>query len=166
MSYFIIIRGPLGSGKTTIADKVAEKINAKHFDVDKVLEDNDLYTEEEEGYVSQKDFLKANSLVIDEAREALQKGQPVIFDSNFYWKSQIEDLIEKLDFPHFEFTLNAPLDVCIKRDENRKVSQGKDAAIVVHEKTSEFTYGVEIDTTKGIGESVDEIVLYLPEKRE
>jgi len=57
-----------------------------------------LTKDKEDGYVSQKSFLKANKIVIPSVKKKLQQGIPVVFDGNFYWKSQIEDLIEKLPF--------------------------------------------------------------------
>lgn len=69
-----------------------------------------------------------------------------IFDGNFYWKSQIDDLIQRLDYPHYVFTLKAPVEVCIERDKERGETHGADAARVVHKKVSSFDYGVIIDT--------------------
>ena len=42
MSYFIIIRGPLGIGKSTIAKALAEILKAEYIAIDKVLEENGL----------------------------------------------------------------------------------------------------------------------------
>ena len=38
MKKVIIIRGPLGSGKTTISKLIADKINANYYSIDNVLE--------------------------------------------------------------------------------------------------------------------------------
>ncbi len=40
MSFYIIIRGPLGCEKTTISKKLAEEIEVKYFSIDKVLDEN------------------------------------------------------------------------------------------------------------------------------
>jgi shikimate kinase len=34
MEYFVIIRGPLGVGKTTIAKRLAKQLNAKYISID------------------------------------------------------------------------------------------------------------------------------------
>lgn len=164
MSYYIIIRGPLGCGKTTISEKLAGIIKAKYFAVDRVLDEHNLTSDKEDGYISQKSFRKANEIIANEAIGVLQKGQPIIFDGNFYWKSQIDDLISRLDFPHYVFTLKAPVEVCIDRDSKREKTHGKDAAVVVHAKSTEFTYGIEIDVTKSLDECVEEIISYLPKR--
>jgi len=93
----------------------------------------------------------------------LDSGKPVVFDGNFYWKSQIDDLIKRLDFPHYVFTLKAPLSVCIKRDINREKTHGKDAVEAVYKKSTEFDYGIIINNgNKNIKRTIKEIITYLP----
>lgn len=157
MSFYLIIRGPLGSGKSTISEKLTQELNAKRFAVDDVLEEHNLIEDKEDGYISQKSFKKVNEIVETEARATLEKGTSVIFDGNFYWQSAIEDLISRLPYPHEVFTLHAPLEVCIERDSKRTPSHGEDATTVVFNKTMSFEYGVPIDATKSVEESVAEI---------
>lgn len=145
MTYYIIIRGPLGIGKSTIAENLSKKLKAKHFAIDKILDENNI-EEWEEGYVSQKSFIKANEIAVQRAKKYLEKGIPVVFDGNFYFKSQIEDLIKRLNFPHYVFTLKAPLKVCVDRDNQRSKIYGKDAAKAVYKKSLEFSYGTIINT--------------------
>jgi len=162
MSYFIIIRGPLGSGKSTIAKKLAESIKAKYISIDQLLEENDLTQDKEEGYISQKSFLKDNEIVISQAKKVLEQGRPVIFDGNFYWHEVIEDLINKLDYHHYIFTLKVSLRVCLERDKNRSQSYGVDTVKAVYEKTTEFDYGIIIDAAQSLNQSVEEILANLP----
>ena len=95
MSYYIILRGPLGSGKTTIAKQLAQQLQARHFAVDDMLERSKIPITHEDGYISQETFLRVNNWMIAEAETLLDDGTPIIFDGNFYWKSQIDDLIER-----------------------------------------------------------------------
>lgn len=162
MTYYIIIRGPLGCGKSTISEKLSKLLPAKYFAVDRVLEEHGLEDEWEADYISQKSFQKANEIITPPAQKILTSGQPVIFDGNFYWQSQIEDLISRLDFPHYVFTLKAPLEVCIERDKNRPKTHGEDAARAVFKKSTEFDYGIIINITKPLNECIDEIISYLP----
>jgi predicted kinase len=138
MTYYIIIRGPLGSGKSTIAEKLSKILNAQYIQIDRIIDNTDLEKDKEEGYISQKSFLKANKIIIPKIKEFLRNGQIVILDGNFYWKSQIDDLIKKLKYNHYIFTLKAPLKVCIERDSKRNKTHGKDAAKVVYTKSTEF----------------------------
>lgn len=161
MSYFVIIRGPLGSGKTTISKKLSKKIDGTHIHVDRVLDEHQLTSDTEDGYISQKSFLKVNEIIVPGALTAIKKRTPVIFDGNFYWKSQIDDLIKKIDAPHHVFTLKVPLGLCIQRDKERGLSHGKDAAEAVFMKTRTFTYGSEIDGRGTEEETIQDILVFL-----
>lgn len=164
MSCYIIIRGPLGSGKTTLSQVLAKSLNSEHIAIDDILDEHGLTNDKEDGYVSQKSFLKANEIAIQKAAAFLESGTSVIFDGNFYWRSQIEDLVKRLDCPHTIFTLKAPLELCIERDSKRKNPHGPDAAGAVFEKVSEFTYGIEIDATRPIAVVVDEMLKTIQNK--
>jgi predicted kinase len=161
-SYFVIIRGALGCGKSTIAERLSKKLNAKHISIDKVLAENDLEGDREEGYISQRNFKKANEIVLPEVEEALDSGKSVIFDGNFYWKSQIADLIEKVGCDGYVFTLEAPLEVCIERDSKRNKPHGEGAARAVYKKSTEFEYGISVDVTQDVEKVISDIMENLP----
>lgn len=155
---YIIIRGPLGCGKSTISKKLAKDLGAEYLAVDRILDEFDLTKDKEEGYISQKSFFKANEIIAKRAKKFLEKGKTVIFDGNFYWKSAIEDLISRLHYSHQVFTLRASVETCIARDEERGKTHGEAAARVVHKKSTSFEYGEIIDTeNKGIDETLREI---------
>lgn len=162
MNHYIIIRGPLGSGKSIMASKLQNILNAKLFAVDKILDENNLTTDTEDGYISQKSFLKVNEIISREANKFLEAGTTVIFDGNFYWQSQINDLIKRLLFPHIVFTLEAPLDICIQRDLHRDKTHGIDAVTAVYNKSTEFNYGIGVDTTQSIDKCLKKILSLLP----
>ena len=159
MSYYIIIRGSLGSGKSTISKALAEELGAEYFAVDRVLDEYDLTKYKEEGYIAQKSFFKVNEILVKRTEKILQKGKPVIFDGNFYWKSTLDDLISKLKYPRYVFTLKAPVKVCIDRDSKRKKTHGKDATRVVHKKSVSFKYGIPINTNNKTKKEVIEAIL-------
>jgi len=157
MSFYLLIRGPLGVGKSTVSERLAKKIGAQHISIDRILDERGLW---EEGRVSE--FLKANEFAGKEARDLLNTGTPVIIDGNFYWESQIDDLIDRLDFPHYLFTLKAPLSVCIARDGRRTPPHGAEAAQEVYTKSTRFTRGVSIDATRSADDVVEDILSRLP----
>ncbi|MFZ5364335.1 MAG: AAA family ATPase [Patescibacteria group bacterium] len=161
MSYYIIIRGPLGCGKSTVSKKLAERLGAEYFEVDRILDEHNLEKDIEDGYISQKSFIKANEIIAIQARSLLENGKKAIFDGNFCWKSQIDDLIKRLDFLYHVFTLRVPLEVCLERDRTREKSLGEDATRAVYKKSTEFDYGTVIDTTKPLDKVVDEIISHL-----
>lgn len=161
MAYYIIIRGPLGCGKSTVSKELAKELNAEHISVDRVLDEYNLTKNREDGYISQKSFFKANEITAPKAKHILEKGRPIIFDGNFYWKSQIDDLISRLNYPHYVFTLKAPVETCISRDEERRKTHGEDAARAVYKKSTSFKYGIPIETK---GKSVVETLTMIRRK--
>lgn len=155
MSYYIIVRGPLGVGKTTISTALARSVGAVVVSIDQLAD---------KGWDggSVRLYVNANRIAAGRARSALAHGTPVVFDGCFYWKTQIADLERRLPFPHEVFTLKAPLSVCIARDAGRKVVFGTEAAEQVYRKVTRFESGVPIDATQDIPITVKEIRSHLP----
>jgi len=158
--YFIIIRGPLGIGKSTIARALAEILKAEYISFDKVLEENGL-DREDDNFIPE-DFIKANEIVLPKAKDSLKKGRIVIFDGNFHFKEQIEHLINSLPYKYYIFDLKASIGTCIKRDSERERVYGEKATREVFELVSKFDYGIKIYTDKKTKEEViKEILSYL-----
>ena len=147
MSYYVIIRGPLGVGKTTISNALAKSIGAEVISIDQIAD-----KEWDGGSV--RLYVRTNGIAARRARRALAEGTPVVFDGCFYWKTQIEDLERRLRFPHEVFTLKAPLSVCVERDSHRKLVFGADATGQVYRKVTRFESGVSVDATQDIATSV------------
>lgn len=166
MGYFIIIRGPLGIGKSTVSRKISELLNAKYISIDTILEEHGLdKVSETEGCIPTKNFIAANEYVLPKAIEQLNQGKNILFDGNFYHKEQIDHLLSNLsNYSSYVFTLKAPLEVCIQRDRQRKDSYGEGAAIAVHNLVSRFDYGTIIDMTKPFDKCVQDILTYLPKQ--
>lgn len=159
--YFIIIRGPAGVGKTATAKLLAEKLNAYVIDIDKLLEKYGLdIVDPNQGQIDEKNLLKINKITIPKVIKKLKEGKIVILDGNFYSRKQIDDLIKKIKFKSFIFTLKANLQECIKRDKTRK-ELGEQNIKDVYKLVSRFDYGIIVDTrNKPIEEVVKEIMSY------
>jgi len=157
MVFYVVIRGPLGVGKTTIAERLAKEVWGELISIDRILEEHDLW---ESGRLSE--FLRANAFAVERARRSLEKGTPVVFDGNFYWKTQIGDLLDRLDYVHFVFTLQAPLRVCTERDRARDKPYGRLAAREVFAKSTRFEYGIGVDATRPIDSVLRAIRSHLP----
>ncbi|MCJ7550026.1 MAG: ATP-binding protein [Anaerolineae bacterium] len=163
MGACILIRGPLGVGKTTVARALAEQVGGLYVSVDGILAEHGLDKVEGE-CISPENFIKANELALPQARQALSEGRVVVFDGNFYHRAQIDHLVDVLPEPHYAFTLKSPLTVCIDRDSERPRVYGVGAATAVHTMVSRFDYGVSIDTSEMTLEGVLEALRgYLPE---
>lgn len=157
MSHYVIVRGALGVGKTTVAKALAETLGGRVISIDAILDQHNL-EEWDEGYISLRSFLRANDFAIAEAEPLLRKGVPVVFDGNFYYRGQIDDLAGRLVFPHAVCTLKAPLSDCIDRDRRRELSYGEEAVREVFAKVGEVEYGVDLDARRPVSEVVPEIV--------
>ncbi len=81
MEICIIIRGPAGVGKTTIAKKLSRDLNADHFSFDTIMEENKLDTVIGDG-ISSENFVKANEIIIP----MIMQKRRVVLDGCFYRK--------------------------------------------------------------------------------
>jgi len=161
MCYFIIIRGPLGIGKTTIATRLAKILKAEYVPFDLLLEKYKLdQVPPSEPCIPAANFIKVDNIILPKIKKLLKK-KIVIFDGCFYHKKHIQHLIKNLKFPHHVFTLKAPVSVCVSRDLQRNKTLGKDSAKAVHWLCSKFDYGIVIKNNKTINETVKEIISYL-----
>jgi len=149
----IIIRGPLGIGKTTVAKTLANKINAKYVSIDKILEKEGLdKVDKKLGKIPLKNFISVNKII------SKIKNKRLVVDGNCYYKEQIDDLIKRLKNCKV-FTLKASIDVCINRNNGRKKVYSETAARAVHNLVSCFEYGVSINTeNKTKDEVIEEII--------
>ncbi|MBS3152297.1 AAA family ATPase [Candidatus Woesearchaeota archaeon] len=166
MTYFIMIRGPLGIGKSTIAKRLTRALRGTYLSMDKIVDKNRVTKKPaKDGMMDTRNFLKANEVMLPIVRELLSKGKFAITDGCFYRKEQIVDIINKLgEDKVLVFDLKAPLKVCIERDKNRKLTYGSDAARVVYNAVSKFNYGIKIDTNgKTEEEVVKKILEYIPD---
>jgi broad-specificity NMP kinase len=149
--YHIIIRGPLGIGKTTIAKILCKKLNLKYISFDQVLKDNGLDRKDDKFTAS--DYIRANQIVLKSIRSS------TVFDGCFYFRQQITHLKKHLKGKVYVFTLKASLKTCMARDKGRKKSYGKDAAEAVYVMVNRFDYGTTIETDdKTIKEVVNDII--------
>ena len=153
MGYYVVLRGPLGVGKTTVARKVARRLGARYISIDRILDAQGFWYD---GRLSE--FLNANRVAATLASRPLAQGVPVVLDGNFYWRTQLRDLARRLHRPHLVCTLEAPVEVCIARDARRIPSHGADAARAVHAKSTAFDAGVRIDADRPLASVVREIV--------
>ncbi|MBI5223584.1 AAA family ATPase [Candidatus Micrarchaeota archaeon] len=164
VGYFIIIRGPLGIGKTTISKLLAKRLKAHYVSIDRILEKQRLdKVDEKAKSIPADNFIKATETELPDIKEAIKKGKIIVFDGCFYHKEQIEHLIASLPGTQHIFSLKAPLEMCVERDSKRKRNLGKEATTVVYRLVSKLEYGINIDATgMDTHEIVECICTYLP----
>lgn len=169
--YFIIIRGPAGVGKSTIANDLSKILKVKHLHYysdnihfDKLMKKHRLDTIEGDG-ISAENFIKANNLVLNKAISHLNKNKIVIFDGCFYRKEQIEHLLKNLPYDYYIFSLNASVDVCLERNRTRKKDVSDKDIRKVHNLVSKHECGIIVDTNNKTKEQIiKEILSHLPHK--
>ncbi len=163
MSYYLIIRGPLGVGKSTVAKEVAKRLRGEYVSIDAVLAKSKLdYFPPGAECIPAEHFLKATKTVLPKIKQSL-RDKIVVIDGNFYHKEQLRQL-EQLRVPHYTFTLKASLKKCVERDSNRKRVYGSGAACAVHNLVSRFDAGTVIPTGNlTIEGTVKRILSRLPE---
>ncbi len=165
MTYFVIIRGPLGIGKSTLSKKLTRILKGKYISMDDIVDKNPVTNKpDKDGMMDVRNFIRANELILPIAFKFFKEGKPVITDGCFYHKQQIVDIIEKLKpYDVYVFDLKAPIEICIERDKHRKNSLGEDATRAVFNAVCKFNYGIKIDTIgKTADECVKEMLKYLP----
>jgi predicted kinase len=145
MSYFIIIRGPLAVGKSTIAKQLAKNLGAEYISVDKVMEDNGLDKVDPDSGIPVENFIKGNEISLPKIKDCLKSGKSVIVDGCFYYQEQIEHFLNNVDNVKV-FTLKASVETCIERDSKREKIYGEDAARYVYFIVNKFNFGTVIDT--------------------
>ena len=75
MKYSVIIRDPAGSGKSTIARKLAKKLHGYHIPFDKVMKGYRLDTIEGNRIKVSK-FIQGNKIVIQNVRKGIVSYLP------------------------------------------------------------------------------------------
>jgi shikimate kinase len=155
MKKIIIIRGPLGIGKSTVSKLITEKINAKYISVDKVLDENNLAPS---GGIPVENFLKANGIILEKVADS----EIAVVDGNFYYQAQIDDLQRELKNNLLIISLTCSIEECINRNSGREKVYSEDAARFVYSVTENVRVGHYINTeNQTLEETVDEVLKYV-----
>jgi len=76
MGYYVVLRGPLGVGKTTVAAALARSLGARGISVDAIAD-----PAWDGGSV--RLYVRANAVAADLVRRALRRGRPAVVDGCF-----------------------------------------------------------------------------------
>ncbi|HTW39938.1 MAG TPA: ATP-binding protein [Thermoplasmata archaeon] len=159
-SYVVLVRGPLGVGKTTVARAVATALGAQYVSIDRLLDEPGV-EEWKDGRITPESFLRVNRRAVGEVAASVERGRPVVFDGNFYYRRQIADLVRRLRVPHRVVTLTAPLPLCIARDARRARSYGAGATTDVYALVAKVRAGRYVDATGSVPETVERVLRLL-----
>ncbi len=163
----IIICGLPGTGKTTLAKAVAEKINAVYLNSDSIrmsmLEERE-YTEEEKKRVYEAMFV--------EAEKQLTEGKNVVLDATFYKKElreTAEGVAKKADVGFFIVECVTHEDLLKERIFKRKKEESEsEADFEVYKKVKTQFEPIEkehlaVDTSLSLEKQVELVEKYLSE---
>jgi len=144
----IIVTGSVGTGKTTLAKKLAKDLNHKYIDVNKIISENKL----DEGYDEERkckiiDTKKLNKVLI----VMIKKEKNLVIDSHLshYLPGKYVDkcIVTKCDLKELEKRLKK------RKYSKEKIRENLDAEIfdVCLIEAKEQGYNIEIvDTTKNL----------------
>ncbi len=152
----MIVRGPLGAGKTTIARALAARLGARYVSIDELLE-REPWDGGSEGL-----FLRTNRRAATAAARSLRRGRPVVLDGNFYWRSALADLARRLPGPRRVLRLDVPLATCVRRDRARARPYGARAVREVFEKVARVPGGRPVDGRGTVDATVAAALARLP----
>ncbi len=154
----IIIRGPLGIGKSTLAKILAERMGAKLYSIDDLLKEAGFdRVDPKLGCIPIANFLAVQEDILPEIKKHLSKHS-VVIDGNFYHKEQIDFFFKSLQENPLVVTLKADLETCIARDAKRKHSHGVGAATAVYNLVSKFDDGLVLDIEGKPREFIVEVI--------
>lgn len=155
MKKLIIIRGPLGVGKTTVSQLLSKNLHLEYLSLDHIVDDNKLVSANSDG-IPLESYLKANQIILDFAKKS---ENSFIIDGCFYYQEQIDDIVKKFDNDVEIFTLTSHVDKCIERDSKREKVYGENSARFVHMVTTKIQAGHKIDNTDlTVEETVEKIM--------
>lgn len=155
--YYIIVRGPAASGKSTVSRKLAEHLNAHYIELDLVRAKYKLRSRK-------RDRIKANNIIIPEIKKHLDRGQIVVIDDVFYHREPLDHLIENLPYEHLVFTLKAPLELVFERNMGRQKVIPRKMVKDAWNKSMSFDHGIMIDNTMKFSRTLEKIISYIPRK--
>lgn len=160
----IIIRGPLGVGKSTISMQLATMLSGLHIPLDDVVDRLGLdRVPPDAECIPAENFLTALKNVLPQIEQAMAQGKSAIVDACFYHQEMIVFLENHFPGKTVIVTLDSPIDVCIARDRGRSKSYGEDAARAVHSLVSRFSAGIRIDATQPKEATIAKIIALLSE---
>lgn len=168
----VILRGPLGVGKSTVAERLASRLGGNRVSIDTLLE---RYALEEwaSDRIALESFLRANDHAVREARRLARLGRSVVIEGNFYWREALADLARRLEIRPYVFRLAAPVAVCIARDRRRPAPRdpaspragermGRKAVQDVYRLASGVRAGIPVDARGPVDRVVGRILRRLP----
>lgn len=161
-NFVIIIRGPIGVGKSTISGLLERKLaNTNHVDVDKIKHKLG-------GRPSESRTSRAHQIARQRVRSLIKQKKNIIIEEIFRWNdySAMKKLVKNINYHIVKIYLKAPLDVLIKRDQARIVKhKGHEIVKEFYKKIRPVDEDLNLDTSKMSKQKlVSSIIKYIRSK--
>ena len=165
--HIIVIRGPSGVGKTSVALRLSDYIHAEYFSFDEVMKLHELDADVE-GIIPIANFIKANEIIFSEIKTTA--ADVCILDCSLYHKEHLEDIQKRADescITMSVFTMDASLVVCQKRNSTSRTAKPNEKIEKIHSAVHALITGIVVPTRdKTVRDIVGEIArLYLKFKK-
>jgi len=143
---YIIFRGPGGSGKSTVAQSLQKQLEGKaallcpdffYYDV--------CGEEDQNSSLVYEGLYRLADLYLSEQYHVILEG--ILSGRNDYGQLRIEEFLDLgriYRVRPFVFYLEVPLDVCVQRDRERKISMGYEKTQIIWEKSQSSRHDGEI----------------------
>lgn len=151
----ILIAGLPGSGKTSLAQAISNKLNAKHLNSDQIRRELGLW-----GHYQPEDKAAVYNELLSRTRQALAAGETVVVDSTFYLGSlrkPFETVAAQLKVKCRWILATAPLSLLRQRVEKPRADSEADLAVldkIGHAFEPLDAPYLTIDTSKGSAEEL------------
>ena len=124
MKDYILIRGPIGVGKTAVGSLLSDRLKNDGYNnfllsLDKFRNEN---VGKEVTYLNKK---RAIELVVPKINDLISYNCIPIVEDVLYEQDMLFYLINNIEGNSLRIKLMAPFDICIKRDCSRKFPRGK-----------------------------------------
>lgn len=150
-NFVVIIRGPIGVGKSTISELLERKLfNTVHVDVDKIKHKLG-------GRPSKSRTLRAHQIARQRVRSLIKQKKNPVIEEIFRWDdySAMKKLIKNKNYNIVKVYLKASLDVLIRRDQTRTVKhKGYKMVKEFYKKIRPVDEDLNLDTSKMNKQSV------------
>ncbi len=159
MSYYLILRGPPAVGKTSIANSLRSTLKGKtvHIDIDKLR----MMPYRCGG--SEEEKALANRNAIDLCLNFVEAGYRVILDELFYQRELIDEIEQRVSYPHQKILFTCSLETCLRRNQGREYQLKNEQLERLYNQVMAVSLPqeIKISTERDLPTIVDDIVKVL-----
>ena len=160
----ILVGGAPGTGKTTVATAVADRLGVTHLSTDAVRQDQ--HHPEAERYTRETKTATYRA-VLERARQLLERGESVVADATWgerAWRREAEELAVSTSSELVQLVCETPVDVAAERAERRRLGgastseAGGEVARTLAAHRDPWPDATPVDTSGSADDAIDQAV--------